>query len=901
MNIIPKSSKRGSSHGLVDYIAHSKLDKEKEGVQRRELFTDEEFEQELDVRTSNRHLSATGLKPSHDELLHLVLAPANDEFESIGLTEKERKQNFKTVVRATLAALKKEINAKTLKWVAALHLNTDNPHVHVAIQKKYVDERDGEQRELKQIPRRSMYFKETSENGEKVTREGALVTASKNKIAEFAAQVAHHRSLQQEKEAQQIIQKDDARFTRYKSDDPLAATPDYKDRRTLAKEMLLASEILRREANISNLENHGDKKRFEIEDAGTGTKRFVSLFDVERKIQIVAAKKAAAKYPNDKQRGEKLAGHFADAERAKNALLIKQLETIKAHVLGYERRHLAEALEKHAKLHNEALLIGKNRERAGKPDFVPVFKPDELQKLQSEAIRQPDLEKVLFFETVRHSLTTERRQIEHPANGGRSTTRRDEDLRELKAALVVHHLKDAASEKRLENWLKNKDFHRVPSGGKLWSNHALERHKREAEKQFGFWSKIQSTAGRIFVGQSGSNNSAIDYAVLREQINARLAAAEAEKREEIEQNKKLSRALDKIFDDETNPNKYTLSAKFTSYELAEVEDLALETNDFNRYKESLVDQEMWLRGHLKGETEKASQEIAARFLIGRAEARQIIGEMRLAERRESLAAFGKNKQWIKHKIADPKTGDERELSLKDVAVKKHYYLLDNILEKVFESSDNKNLRAAVEETADEKERALIAEVDAAVFLERELTSQKQDIFSRYKLETDFAPLFTPKEIAALRYRNHQTADKNESAKLAKIIETAEKEGNVVRLHNALDARVKALTDLTAGLTQNQMLQTATDEPILKSSVVVQNRHSAINQNQEILNRSVNAPENAESNRIAAQISSAQVVESNSANKQVAGTREVKARYSAESKQTNHEKNQSINRSASRTR
>lgn len=899
MNIIPKSSKRGSSHGLVDYIAHSKLDKEKEGVQRRELFTDEEFEQELDVRRSNRHLSATGFKPAHDELLHLVLAPAKDEFESIGLTEKERKQNFKTVVRATLAALKKEINAKTLKWVAALHLNTDNPHVHVAIQKKYVDERSGATQELKQIPRRSMYFKETGENGEKVTREGALVTASKNKIAEFAAQVAHHRSVGQEKGAQQTHRKEDIRFTRYKSDDPLVATTDYKDRRTLAQEMLLASEILRREANIRNLENHGDKKRFEIEDAVSGNKRFVSLFDVERRIQIVAAKKAAAKYPNDKQKREKLAEHFADAERSENALLIKQLEIIKAHVLGYERRHLAETLEKHAKLHNAALLIGKNRERAGKHALVPIFKPDELQKLQSEAIREKDLEKVLFFETVRHNLTDERRRISGLENRDKFNTRRDEDLQELKATQVVNQLKEAAAEKKLEGWLQNKDFQRVSAGGKLWSNRDLERHEREAITKSKFWSGIKSVAEQIFVRQNNSDKLTVNYKVLREQVNAKLIAAESEKRTEIEQHKTLSKTLGKIFDDETNPNKHSLSPKFSSYELAEVENLALETNDFNRYKESLAEQEKWLRGHFGGQTEKASNNIAAKFLGGRAEARQIIAEMRLAERRERVAAFDKNKQWIKHKIVDPKTGFERELSLKDVAVKKHYYLLDNLLEQVFESSDNKNLRAAVERTADEKEQTLIGEVDAAVFLERELSSQKRDVFSRYKSETNFAPLFTPKEIAALEYRSHQTADKNESAKLTKIIETAEKDGNIVRLHNALDARAKALTDLTADLTQNQTLETATDEPILKLSVVAQNRHAANNQNQEILNRSMNAPENADSLRTAAQVSPAQTTESNSENKQFAVKREVQTTYFAESKQTNQ--NQTINRSASKTR
>ena len=876
MNIIPKSSRRGSKHGLVDYIAHSKLDREKEG-EKRQLFTDEEFAQELDVRRSNRYLSITGLKPTHDELLHLVLAPKNEEFEKIGMTQKERTENFKQVVRETLAALKKEINAKTLKWVAALHLNTDNPHVHVAIQKQFVDN-GGETRELKQIPRRSMYYKEQGANGDKITQEGSLVIASKKKIEELAQQVLQQHSVEREESRQQTNKKDTAAFTRYESSDPLIGTPDYKDRRTLAEEMLVASEIAKREANIGNLEKHGDKKRFEIKDAATGRTHHVSIFDIERRIQAVAGKKAAEKYPKDNRKRDQLAKHFADKERSKNALTIKQLETTLDHILGHERRHLAKALEKHTRLRNAVLLIAKNRERAGKPALLPIFKPDELQKLQTEAIRREDLEKLRFLEAVRHKLTEERRQLNRQQTGDKSQTRRDEDVRELKAAQIISKLKTAASEQRLENWIKNKDFHRVSVDGKMLSNHDLERQERQTSKQNGFWSKIKSSASQIFVRKSDLKNSKWNYETLRQQINAELAATESAKQAGVERNKALSQTLNEIFDAETNPNKNELAPTFTSYELAEVEDLALETLDFKTYKETLKEQEKWLQLQLHGgQINNASNAIIAEFIVGRAEARNVTAQMRLAEKRENLAAFTKNKHWIKHKIVDPQSGGERELSPKETAVKKHYHLLDNLIEQAFESKERKRLRAAVDRAAQMAEQNLTLAVDDAAFVQREIAIQKRDVVTHYKPENKSAPLFTPKEIAALEYRSLKTGDKNESAKLIQIIEQAEKNGKVLRIHDALNVAAKKLKAPAPDLVNNAQPQIIRDELIQKSIFVAQNQIAAGNQNQETLSRSEKPAENPQTNLTLEQISPAKTNE------------------------TSREKNQSIVRSTSKIR
>ena len=103
----------GSSRGLVHYLAHSKLDREKEGAERREFFNDSE--NDLDVRQANEQLSRTGAKPKPEELLHLVIAPSKEEIESTGNDLKTQKESLKEIVRVTIAALKNEVKAKKLK------------------------------------------------------------------------------------------------------------------------------------------------------------------------------------------------------------------------------------------------------------------------------------------------------------------------------------------------------------------------------------------------------------------------------------------------------------------------------------------------------------------------------------------------------------------------------------------------------------------------------------------------------------------------------------------------------------------------------------------------------------------------------------------------------------------
>ena len=167
---IKSSASGGSSRGLVHYLAHSKLDREKEGIERREFFN--ESENDLDVRRCEpsfkpgRLQTETGRTAAHRHRSEQRRnAKIGDDLES-------KKTALKSVVRETVARLEKEVKARKLKWIAVAHFNTDNPHAHLAIQKQFINENG--KTEILRINRQMLHYNERSANGEKKLHKGAL-------------------------------------------------------------------------------------------------------------------------------------------------------------------------------------------------------------------------------------------------------------------------------------------------------------------------------------------------------------------------------------------------------------------------------------------------------------------------------------------------------------------------------------------------------------------------------------------------------------------------------------------------------------------------------------------------------------------------------------------------------
>jgi hypothetical protein len=802
---IKSSGSGGSSRGLVHYLAHSKLDRAKEEVESRALFN--ESENELDVRQANQNLSKTGGKPKAEELLHIVIAPSKEEIESVGDNVKARKAALKAIVRETVERLEKQVKAKQLKWIAALHFNTDNPHAHLALQKEFVNE-NGQTENLR-ITRQMLHYNSREENGEKTLHKGSLILAAEGKLKEIARERQKDRENSFNPEAVQLKEKSKIEVENAKqlSVGQSAKIPQFRERRILAEEILVRAEISRRERNIENLIEHGDKKRFKIKDENTDTTRHVSLFDIERQIGHLSRRKARVLHPKNAEKRAAVILQIAETERAKHLPVINQLETIRRHVLGFENRHLSRAQEKHTPLHNQKLQIEKKYERLKTNSPLPYFMPDEIQQLQSEAIREQNIEKILMLENIRRANALE---LNRPS-------RNEPDVQEFLGVKIIAELKLEGAEKRLADFPKTKDFAKVKIGNSHWSLSLLEQHKNQNASKESWLNQIKTHTVRLVFRDRNKNSSDenLDFKALHGQVSDALETLKNVQRQKLEKQKEFAQTLNKIFQAETNPNKINLTPAFSAFELAEVEDLAQSAGRFDFYEKSLYWQENFLleksppiqnkppikeqefsgqTGLPKNQSGRAEQ-IIGKFISGRAAARVILANIKVAEAQEKIARYNRNKMFIKHCIKDTVTGAERELSLRDVEPKKQYYLLDRIIRRALETKELKQEREMVHQAAKIKEKEMMLDLAGSQTLLSSLENQKNLMQEKYGVKIEITPVFTPKEIAALDSRKYQTMDKKEAQRLAGIITEAEKKTSVERIHNLLQGAAKELEAL----------------------------------------------------------------------------------------------------------
>ena len=97
--------------------------------------------------------------------------------------KKNGSNHLKEITRHALEKMKEEIGAEKLAWTAGIHRNTDNPHVHIAVQKTYFD-KDLEKKTLGKIPIELLPHYE--KNGdEKTFARGILIEAALDKMDEI--------------------------------------------------------------------------------------------------------------------------------------------------------------------------------------------------------------------------------------------------------------------------------------------------------------------------------------------------------------------------------------------------------------------------------------------------------------------------------------------------------------------------------------------------------------------------------------------------------------------------------------------------------------------------------------------------------------------------------------------
>jgi hypothetical protein len=191
--IKPSSSSTGAS-SVTRYIAESKRDPEKEHLKDKEprpLFSTERdglsFQQADEILAQGK-----GWLPEKEDVIHLVISLESESFEQLGDTHEERIQAFKDIIRDTAGEIEKEVDVYELRFVAGIHLNTDNPHAHLAISRQGIDRSTYEPKHIDHLPRTLLPHNEKTPEGGKEFKEG-LIAESVNRGIDLTREAQRQR------------------------------------------------------------------------------------------------------------------------------------------------------------------------------------------------------------------------------------------------------------------------------------------------------------------------------------------------------------------------------------------------------------------------------------------------------------------------------------------------------------------------------------------------------------------------------------------------------------------------------------------------------------------------------------------------------------------------------------
>ncbi|MGD9590713.1 MAG: relaxase MobL [Pyrinomonadaceae bacterium] len=723
-------SKRGSSRGLVHYLAHSKIDPDKEPEKGRELFN--AFTDQLDVRNANNFLKSNCGKgrPSNDELHHLVLSFRPEDFHDLGSTDEVRKRRLKAVARFALSQLEKSLNSERLAWAGAVHLNTANPHVHIAIQKNYLT-KDLRARSLNKIPREALPHFE-SINGEKQIVEGIFIESAKTKLEELIAERGP---------SQRHVKDQNSSRTEEKTKVHNIGR-NFDERETLRLGILAEYQLKFKEERIAFLVEHRQNLRFPVSDPKTGAKHKFSLVELES-----------------------ASGGLSDLDNTAEA---RQIRAITHSILVKEESEFFKLKEDTAEVRKEADQVRKNHKKKGTRLPAPAFSKKELDDLQNQCLVNSKVREYRFLEQIRLDLET-RNEIQ---------ARDKEDLERLAAQKILSEMRLQHRERKLMDLRDNAYYRKTSVGKERISLAMIDRESKARNSKNG--SVIQSIRVAI---QSLTNKESrwytkSDQSLLTEAVTTSLNEQSMDLQKDLQTGRKVVGVLHDVLD--RHGMQKDLEPRFSAEEVLEIDALARNLNQSNQYsanwnlqKKSIGEFERQ-KPDTRGIVEETMVGHGNDLVAGRTFAREILCNIELNKAKEDLAYYRKTKLFHKFAIEGKTNGSMSYLSLNDVDLPRKGSILDHGLNLLLESRDHRLLRHELEGRVKAREADLKASLVAAkeLMLEsgREAATFKQNSWWQSSGEPDYQPVFTVKEVADIEKRIAASPDTKEASRLKLALE-----------------------------------------------------------------------------------------------------------------------------------
>ncbi|HRI05241.1 MAG TPA: relaxase MobL, partial [Pyrinomonadaceae bacterium] len=723
-------SKRGSSRGLVHYLAHSKIDPDKEPEKGRELFN--AFTDQLDVRNANNFLKSNCGKgrPTNDELHHLVLSFRPEDFQGLGSTDDVRKRRLKAVSRFAMSQLEKSLNSERLAWAGAVHLNTANPHLHIAIQKNYLT-KDLRAQSLNKIPREALPHFE-SINGEKQIVEGIFIESAQTKLEELIAVSGASQKHVKDQNSSRTNEKTIIENNGRNSD----------ERETLRLGILAEYQLKFKEERIAFLVEHRQNLRFPVSDPKTGVKHKVSI----RELELASSG---------------LSG-------LDNTVEARQIRAITHSILAKEESEFFKLKEDTAEVRKETDQIRKNHKKSGTKLPAPAFSKKELDDLQDQCLVNSNVREYRFLEQIR--LDLENRNEIQP--------RDTPDLERLTAQKILSELRLQHRERKLMDFRDNAYYRKASVGKEQISLAMIDRESKAKDRTNGSVIQsirvaIQSLTNKETLRYSKSNKSQLTGAV-----NNSLNEQSMGIQKDLQTCRKVVGVLHDVLD--RHAIQKDLEPRFSAEEVLEIDVLARRLNLPKEYsanwnlQKHLISEFEGLQDN-KGRTDTSPKLAETSDLIaGRAIAREVLCNIDLNKAKEALGYYRKSKRFHKFMVEDKANGKTGFLSLNDVDLPRKGSTLDHALNFLLENKDRRVLRRELEARIHGRERNLKAAVAAAkefFFIAGEETAEFKhlSLWSSVNKPT-YVPILTTSEITEIEKRIEFTSSRKEGKRLTLILQ-----------------------------------------------------------------------------------------------------------------------------------
>ena len=246
------------------YVSTRERDEEREGHEARKLFS--EKEEPLNYSQANR-LLGDGRDPKTDDVLHLVISFHQEEdFNQLGMNEESRLSGVRKTTRGTLEEMTDALRAEKLRWVAGIHRNTDNPHVHLLIHRDYVDQQTGRAKRLDRLPKEMRVSWKKAPDGTRLINPGLLSQTFEKHL--------------------------DQNIRQFTNDQRRKSQEERAERVTLGQAMVAADRIEQLRESFRAAVTFGEWRRYQVVDE-QGRSRLISEYDLRQRADAIGRQMTA--------------------------------------------------------------------------------------------------------------------------------------------------------------------------------------------------------------------------------------------------------------------------------------------------------------------------------------------------------------------------------------------------------------------------------------------------------------------------------------------------------------------------------------------------------------------------------------------------------------------------------